>query len=187
MTPFMITGLPRSRTAWLARFLTYGGRVCVHEPTYRWTSPSDLEAWCKGTEGMSDSMGCWIAHEARKLCPQMPLVVIRRPKAEVMASIAKLPYKKAAYLPYWLDRMNQRLDRVEDDLDCLSYRFDQLSNASVCASIFHYCHGQMIPPEWWGRWRDVNIQADIAEVLKAVTENEAGWSRVFLPRYAETV
>ncbi len=30
MRPFVVFGLPRSRTAWLSRFLTYGDWVCGH-------------------------------------------------------------------------------------------------------------------------------------------------------------
>lgn len=29
---FLITGLPRSRTAWLAAFMSAGNCVCLHEP-----------------------------------------------------------------------------------------------------------------------------------------------------------
>ena len=29
---FFITGLPRSRTAWMAAFMTSGNAVCLHEP-----------------------------------------------------------------------------------------------------------------------------------------------------------
>lgn len=31
MAPFFILGLPRSRTAWLANFMTYNGFHCMHE------------------------------------------------------------------------------------------------------------------------------------------------------------
>lgn len=31
-TPFFITGLPRSRTAWLANFFTTDGTLCFHDP-----------------------------------------------------------------------------------------------------------------------------------------------------------
>jgi len=31
VTPFFILALPRSRTAWLANFMTYGGHFCYHE------------------------------------------------------------------------------------------------------------------------------------------------------------
>ena len=34
MNSFLITGLPRSRTAWLANFLTYGDSICLHMPEY---------------------------------------------------------------------------------------------------------------------------------------------------------
>ena len=37
MTPFFITGLPRSRTAWLANYFSYGNTVCLHDLLHRLT------------------------------------------------------------------------------------------------------------------------------------------------------
>lgn len=50
MTPFIITGLPRSRTAWLARAATvYGHSSCPHEPTIQFREG-----------GMLDFMSFWM-------------------------------------------------------------------------------------------------------------------------------
>lgn len=37
MTPFFITGLPRTRTAWLANYMTYGSTACFHDLMHRFT------------------------------------------------------------------------------------------------------------------------------------------------------
>lgn len=40
--PYFITGLPRSRTAWLANFLTWGDSFCYHEATFGCENIEDL-------------------------------------------------------------------------------------------------------------------------------------------------
>jgi hypothetical protein len=57
--PFFIIGLPRSRTAWLANFLTWGKCFCWHEATRYIGQPSDLaeilETSCFEYSGNADS------------------------------------------------------------------------------------------------------------------------------------
>lgn len=58
--PFLITGLPRSRTAWLAPVATiYGWSSCHHEPTLTMNGPMDLvnfyESHPEHYVGVSDS------------------------------------------------------------------------------------------------------------------------------------
>src|ERR1700676_5601924 len=51
-TPFLITGLPRSRTAWLARVATIEGwSKCEHEPSIRLGSYDHLLAYWNAQPG----------------------------------------------------------------------------------------------------------------------------------------
>ena len=181
--PFLVVGLPRSRTAWLARFLTFGDRICRHEPSLRWTSRTDFLCWVGGTEGASDSMMTWLAQEAKALRPDLPVVVIRRPLQQALASVRRLGYGPAEYLPWYHEHMDHRLDRIEDETDCLSYPFADLTYPTVCASIFRHCLGERMPLEWWDRWHGENVQADIAETMRLVRSNVAGWQAVYGPRH----
>lgn len=177
--PFMVVGLPRSRTAWFSRFLSFGEQVCVHEPSLRWTKHEDLKRWLARNEGGSDSMLTWLAHEARKAQPDMPLVVIRRNRGDVLDSLKRLHYAKESYLPYYLMRLDQRLDEIEDELPCYSTNFSALASPAVCGAIFKYCLGQRMPLVWWMRWKDENVQADIPETLKVLRENVEGIKSVY--------
>ena len=42
--PFLVTGLPRSRTAWLSVFMSGAGSICYHEPIGGIREVSDIEA-----------------------------------------------------------------------------------------------------------------------------------------------
>jgi hypothetical protein len=182
--PFLIVALPRSRTAWLARFLTHENVICRHEPSLRWHDPGDLAAFLKRGEGASDSMMTWLAHDARKLCPKLPLVVIRRSRRDVLASIAKLDYRPAGYLPWYLERIDRRLDRIEDELDPLTVNFEDLHRRDVCGQIFKLCLGRDLPNEWWDRWKDQNVQADVSATRRLLRENHQGVKSVYGPHHA---
>ena len=178
--PFLVVGLPRSRTAWLAKFLTIGGRVCRHEPSLRWTGPDDFDRWLAGDEGASDSMMTFLAHETHRRRPDIPIVTIRRPRHEVMASLNRLPYKKEEWLPWWLEKMDARLDRIEDELGCPSIPFDQLDSLVVITGLFNYCLGvRGMPLAWFEEMRKENVQADIAETKRLIEANRPGWTAVY--------
>ena len=183
--PFLVVGLPRSRTCWLSTFLTYGGRRCEHEPSLLWTDHEDLKAWLTLRQGASDSMMTWLAHEAKRLWPTLAIVVVRRNLTDVLQSISKLPYEPSAYLPDYLRRLDERLDQIEDDLGCYSVSFDSLDSPTVCGAIFSKCLDEHMPVAWWERWRDKNVQADIPNTLRVLRENEAGVRAVYGERHWE--
>jgi|SRR5579864_8792782 len=185
MRPFLVVGLPRSRTAWLARFLTYEDRTCTHEPSLRWTEHADLKRWLALKQGASDSMMTWLVHEALELCPELAVIVIRRDRAAVIDSIKKLKYPVQEYLPSYLAAMDRRLDEIEDYLPCYSASFDWLVYPQVCGLIFRKCLEEPMPPSWWKRWKDVNVQASIPETLRVLKENEMGRINVYGRRHWE--
>lgn len=84
---FFITGLPRSRTAWMAAFMSAGNSFCLHEPR-NWTS-----VW-QGNgagvhAGISDSgLGFQLENIIDTYAPR--ILIIDRPIAEVEASLAAL-------------------------------------------------------------------------------------------------
>lgn len=176
MMPFLIVGLPRSRTAWMAKALTYGGHVCRHEPSLHWTSPKDFRAWLRGSEGASDSMMTWLAHETKRRCPDIPLIVIRRPIDEVMGSLRRFGLEPARRRE-WLSILDDRLDRIEDDLDCVSVAYDRID--AQFPYIFRRCLGVTLPPDWRDKMVGENVQADLAETFRVAKENQAGWMSVY--------
>ena len=43
--PFVVLSLPRSRSYWLSRYLSYGGWHCGHEEIRHARTLSDVRAW----------------------------------------------------------------------------------------------------------------------------------------------
>lgn len=92
--PFIITGLPRSRTAWLARVATIEDwSICEHEPSLEMDGPSDLVDFF--LRSASEYVGVSDSHLAQAL-PMIfqamtikTLIVLRDP-IEVTQSLERL-------------------------------------------------------------------------------------------------
>jgi len=84
MAKFVITGLPRSRTAWFAAYLTNGDTFCHHEAIFHGKS-MDLEGYAN--VGNSDS-GYVLRPQWATEQDDHRIVVIHRDIDEVRASLA---------------------------------------------------------------------------------------------------
>lgn len=82
---FIVTGMPRARTAWLANYLTYRDSLCIHEMLSLFDSPQSCAEFMLNTAahgqsiGMSDSGAVWFQEALVKALPEARWVVIRRP------------------------------------------------------------------------------------------------------------
>ena len=91
--PFFITGLPRSRTAWMAVAATTADSVCKHEPTMHYASFEALLEWWAADvhvlRGVSDSgLGMMLPEILNALgCRTL---VVERPLEDVERSIYQL-------------------------------------------------------------------------------------------------
>jgi hypothetical protein len=96
---FFILGLPRSRTAWCANFLTHGPSFCFHEPLLGCASFADLEAKFRLIDtpfvGASGSGSAFYMDELYRRF-QPTLVMIRRNPTEVDRSLTALGLKAGA-------------------------------------------------------------------------------------------
>ena len=181
MRPFLIVGTPRSRTAWLAAFLSYGGRQCLHEPSLRFTAPECLDRFLENDRAAaSDSMMTFLAHKARYIRPDCVIVCVRRPLAEVQRSFARTGIRMASY---FLEMMDQRAERVENEIADLSIQFSDLEDEETCKRIFEKCLETNFDRTWWLSMKDQNIQSDVRSTLAWLTERDACLSRVFRPHY----
>lgn len=88
--PFLVTGLPRTRSAWLAVVATIDRSLCYHEPTSwlpRWQDVFDL--WNASTHrytGISDNaLGFHLPEIIARIAPRV--LIIERDIGEVEASL----------------------------------------------------------------------------------------------------
>ena len=86
--PFFITGLPRSRTAWLANLFTTEESVCHHEPA-RGMGALLMDGWRKSRIGISDASLVLQFAELREQYPDAPWVYVDRDPQQVIKSLVE--------------------------------------------------------------------------------------------------
>lgn len=166
---FMILSLPRSRSAWLAHYLSYGQRKCGHDIAILCDRVQDLvDCYRKqGMWGTCETGACVAWRLIRHELPELRLVTVHRPLIEVVRSL------EAKGVQPRLDELAQReaaLSELGRQPGVHSLTFHDLNDVSVCGWLFEYCLELEFDPEWYARCRLLNIQVDLAQRERQLRE-----------------
>jgi len=150
---YLITGLPRSRTAWFAEFMG-----CPHEPIVRMNNISDIDEFFEKNEGCSDfGMGFWLGYILEKIKPRV--LVIERPIEDVKKSLKSLnlDIPDTNFCELLADNISQY--RANELVKVV--HFDDLNNTDVMESIFYHLRpDEKFDKERFLALRDTIIEAD---------------------------
>ena len=172
MSPFLVLGLPRSRTYWLSRFLTYGRYSCGHEHGRFLRTLQDARSWlaqdCVGSA--ETSVGRWWKL-ARHLRPDLRILVVRRPVDECVDSIMRLDMEGVCTfdrvrVTAEFARIDRALDRVEREDGVISVRFRDLNLEHICAAAFEHCLPYEHDHDHWQALADTNLQASMPSLMR---------------------
>lgn len=169
MAPFVVLALPRSRTYWLSRFLSYGGWTCGHEELRHMRSLEDARAWLSlPATGTTETAAAPWWRTLRTLAPQTRVVVVRRPPADVFDSLMRLGVAfDETVLRAQLRYLDGKLDQIEARIPgVLSVPFDELMHESTCAQVFEHCLPFRHDPAWWARIAALNLQIDMPALMR---------------------
>ena len=170
MTPFVVFGLPRSRTAWLARFLTYGDWVCGHEELRHMRSLDDVKAWfSQACIGTAETAGAPWWRLLERFAPGARVLVVRRPVNDVVESLMSIPgcTFDRARLNADMRALDHKLDQIEARLpNVMSVNFADLEAETACAMAFEHCLGVPHDRDHWARWAPVNVQCDMPAMMR---------------------
>lgn len=160
---FLILGHPRSRTAWLANFLTRGDSICHHELSGRGMSAVAMAAeMSKGARfvGNSDSAAAPLAEELMGLLPGLRLVIIKRPLEEVLDSFQKVAEEKLGKLRSLLEVNQKILEGLHSQ--ALVVDFHTLSSSETAKKVWNYCLGDSMefPAAQFELLRTLNVQME---------------------------
>ncbi len=161
MNPFFITGLPRSRTAWLANWLTTDDSLCLHDGTL---SSHSLEEYARKLldaqqlRFMGDSnSGLGFIHEhVTALFPGCKWVVIERDRSMAFLSfrMAFGQYESEDESRRKFDRLAERLWQLKQRPGTMVIEFDDLEDLEVCRKLWFHCIPKVRFDE--ERWRLLN-------------------------------
>lgn len=175
MTPFLVLALPRSRTAWLSRFLNYGPWTCWHEQARYLRNVSDARTWL--AQPYTGTAETSIARWWRLLPiirPDVRLLVIRRPIDEVIESLMRIEIGDGRVfdrrkLETQMGKFDRSLDQIERHLPALSIRYQDLETEDACRQAFEHCLGLPHDHGWWEALAPVNVQCDMRALVRYAT------------------
>lgn len=162
---FFCCGMPRSRTAWLANFLTAGNSFCYHDLLKDFGS--DINGYIKhldkarpdGAEfvGDSDSGLLLFWKQVQAAFPGAPWIVIRRDANEAERSFKKhfagcpYPGTKGIDIHATIGVCEKLLSEATIGLNnCFYTSFDSLENEGTLRSIWKWCgFDSGFPEERW--------------------------------------
>jgi hypothetical protein len=176
--------LPRSRTAWLSRLLSFGSWQCYHEEAMHLRSIDDIKSvFALPNVGFSETAAALGWALIKHYSPAIRAVIVRRKIDDVVNSLMTEGKGIADYrvdeLRIWMKRYDRALDKIErlEKDAVLSVSFDDLSHADVCAKIFSHCLNLPMPLWWWDQLESINIQRSINEILIYRNEHRAAIDR----------
>lgn len=171
--PFLVLGLPRSRTYWLSRFLTYREFACGHDQAPYLRSLADVKSWlaqdCVGSAETSVVRWWKLAKHFR---PGLRIVVVRRPVEEAVESVMRLDmYGVCNFnrkkLTTEFHRMDRALNRIEEECsDMMSVGYADLQDEAVCAAIFEYCLPYDHDHQHWATLDRQNLQCHMPGLMR---------------------
>lgn len=136
---YLITGLPRSRTAWLAAAVGCDDHPCLHEGLV--LGVDGLGQWMdeNPTGGDSDS---GLPMFWRKLAFPYRLVIVRRDPEEAARSYAKAAGFDLTLARLAISNLSESLDEWALAKNHLAVDYKTLSNNATVAAIIEFCTGR---------------------------------------------
>lgn len=178
MTPFIIYGLPRSRTAWLSMFLSYGDWNCHHERAMHMRSMADVvDLFSTPNTGTIETGAPYGRCLLKYFVPNLKEVVILRPVEDALNSLLKLDISEVATfdqqkLRKLMERGDRALKRIIKDPNVLAINYSDLDKEETCARIFEFCLPYKFDRDWWQYMKDKNIQLNYKLLLLYRLQNK---------------
>jgi len=161
---FIIYALPRSRSFWLSKFLTYGDWYCGHDEARHARSLGDIKSWFSQPQTGTVETG---AAPFWRLVPKgVKTVVIHRPVVEVVESLARLGFDPNAMFPV-MAAQARKLEQIAARVPgALQIDYNELAFPGYCKAIFEHCLPYEFDQGWWEFLKDVNLQANIPAMMR---------------------
>jgi len=162
--------MPRSRSAWISRFLSWGDWHCGHEELLHARSLDDVKAWLSQPNTGTVETAAAPFWRLLRGNGDVRVVVVRRPPDEVVASFLRLPlgYDEAVLAPL-MRRLDAKLAQIERRLpDVLSVSFADLATEDGCRRVWEHVMPYPHQPQWWAAVSLVNIQIDLRVLARRV-------------------
>ena len=140
---FIITGFPRSRTAWLSALLCSENVLCLHEPINNFISLDLMKMYVDELDyeyvGISDSSIALNHFFYISYFSEYPVVIINRRKEEVANSLLKITGLPQTKIERILNMIELGLNEIRTNCNVLEIDYNDLDNINVLKVIADYC------------------------------------------------
>jgi hypothetical protein len=177
MRPFLILALPRSRTAWISKYLTYGDVHCGHEQLRYARSLGDIQSWLSiPMTGTCETAAMHHWRLARAICPSLRLVTVHRDPSEIARSLCALDTRGSAYFePRETERVAKRLAQklwqVAERTDATPIDYEALNSLDGLRLLWEAVMPYPFDEDWAIRLSSLNIQLSVPHLMKYFVAN----------------
>lgn len=165
---FVVFAMPRSRSRWLAHFLSYGSWHCGHDEIRHCRSLDDVRSFLSmPMVGSVETAAGPFWRLIPKFAPDARIVTLRRHVPEVVDSLARqgVPFDPRI-MTKLLERGLRKLDQIAARLPgVLETSYDALDQEGECARVFEHCLGLPHDPDWWDKLANRNLQISLPRHL----------------------
>lgn len=181
MTPYLILGCPRSRTAWVSRFLTYRDWSCGHDEARHCRQLEDVKSWLsQPNTGTVETAAAPFWRLALHLRPDLRLITIRRDLDEAAASAVRCgltaDFEQTVKV---MRRLDHKLGQIERRVPGVrSFRFEDLVREDVCADLFEHCLPYKHDHDRWSHLTLANVQINVPELFRYIVAHRPQMDRL---------
>jgi hypothetical protein len=159
--PFFLTGMPRSRTAWMANWLTTDTTICYHDPKpgskladYFAQNPNKRVGW-------SGPEVCTVFEEHK----DAPWVIVARETSEALPAFASIATQHGLTLQqindFWFERLTL-LGTMAEQPNVIWVNFHDLNLIETARRLWgHLLPELLFDAERWAMLNDLHITQDI--------------------------
>lgn len=164
---FMVLSLPRSRSAWLSRFLTYGEHVCGHDELRHMRTLDDVKSWLSQPHtGSAETIAAPWWRLMLRLAPGVKVVVVRRPVEEVVTSLAAFGFDPPVMRPL-MQKLDAKLAQIVKRVpNVMEVTFDGLNDEATCKAVFEHCLPYSFDRARWAKLAGENVQCDMQAMVR---------------------
>ncbi len=183
LRPFIVLTLPRSRSAWLAWYLSYPPAEVGHDILVSCRSIADFEAKLDTVRGTVETGAMLGWRLIRHRLPHAKLLVILRSVEEVKASLRRLGFEPVAGELEFRAEMLAQLS-AEPGVETITY--SDLDDPVCCHWLFEHLLEEEWDRAWYYKARPINVQIDFSARLVQLRRNQPALAALKSEVEAET-
>jgi len=143
MVRFFITGLPRSRTSWLANFFTYKDSFCFHELCQYGRDFMQLhQKMCTRVESYVGTSDCAVPYyfdDIIQVGDTWSLAIVERDFDDIEESLVNFHGKLTGEEYKALETSKQKIDIFKNKYNPYIIKFEDLNNINKVEELWYHC------------------------------------------------